>query len=59
MFAIYYSSQIVIIVDMYIYSLQPLAYYRLNGAVLVYIPPLVAPLCCIHVRGCCIKTRGL
>ena len=48
----------VIIVDMYIDSLQPLVYYRLNSAVLVYIP-ILYPLCCTHVRGCCIKTRGL
>jgi len=43
---------------MYIDSLQPLVYYRLNSAVLVY-TPLITPLYCIHVRGCYINTRGL
>ena len=31
-------NRFVIIVDMYIDSLQPLVYYRLNGVVLVYTP---------------------
>jgi len=47
-----------VIDTVYIDSLQPLVYYRLNSVVLVYMP-LITPLCCIHVRRCCIKTRGL
>jgi len=38
MFAIYYLSQIRQSLILYIDSIQPLVYYRLNSVVLVYTP---------------------
>jgi len=40
----------VLIVMLYIDSLQPLVYYMLNSMILVY-TALITPLCCIYVRG--------
>jgi len=46
----------VIIVDMYIDSLQPLVYYRLNTAVRVY-TPVITPLA-VYMLGVLHKNRG-
>jgi len=52
MFGIYYLSQIRHnSQSLILYSLQPLAYYRLNSVVFVYTPLITPPPCCIHVRG--------
>jgi len=48
----------VIVVDAYIDSLQPLVYYRLNSAVLVYTSP-DNPLLLLFVTGCGIKNPGV
>ena len=56
MFAIYYLSQIHQSLTLCIDSMQPLVYYRLVQS---WFTPHNNPLCCIHVRGCCIKSKGV
>ena len=54
MFAIYLWQSLILCID----SLQPLVYYRLNSAVLVY-TLLIISICCIYMLGGVHKNHGV